>query len=94
MKPNVYILSGAGLSADSGLATFRSGGNATWSHVDMNVVCNYHTWRDNKEAMFDFYRNRRIEYADAMPNDGHKILSSNPLKLIHFGSKFTSTFHN
>lgn len=74
MKPNAYILSGAGLSAASGLATFRSGSNATWSHVDLNIVCNYHTWRENKEAVFDFYRSRRIEYADAVPNDGHKVL--------------------
>lgn len=75
MKRKLYILSGAGLSADSGLATFRSGNNATWSQTNLDRVCNYYTWRDNKEAVFDFYQGRRIEYATAMPNDGHKILA-------------------
>lgn len=75
MKPNLYVLSGAGLSADSGLPTFRNSGTATWNHVDVNEVCNFHTWRVNKEAVFDFYRSRRIEYADALPNEGHKVLA-------------------
>ena len=45
-NPKLYIFSGAGLSAESGIPTFR-GNDGTWTNVDVNEVCNILTWQVN-----------------------------------------------
>ncbi len=70
----VLFFSGAGLSADSGLGTFR-GSNGLWDKYDINKVCNYHTWRNNYDLMHEFYNLRRVEYAKAQPNEAHKVMA-------------------
>ena len=68
----IIIFSGAGISAESGLATFRDG-NGLWANYDPNVVCNYHSWRKNYELVHKFYNQRREELARVRPNLAHKI---------------------
>lgn len=68
----IIIFSGAGISAESGLATFRDG-NGLWVNYDPNVVCNYHSWRKNYELVHKFYNQRREELACVRPNLAHKI---------------------
>lgn len=68
----IIIFSGAGISAESGLATFRDG-NGLWANYDPNVVCNYHSWRKNYELVHRFYNQRREELATVRPNLAHKI---------------------
>lgn len=68
----IIIFSGAGISAESGLATFRDG-NGLWANYDPNVVCNYHSWRKNYELVHKFYNQRREELANVRPNIAHKI---------------------
>ena len=69
-NPKLYIFSGAGLSAESGIPTFR-GNDGTWANVDVNEVCNILTWKKNRDKVFDFYANRRREYKDTRPNAAH-----------------------
>lgn len=69
----IIIFSGAGISAESGLATFRDG-NGLWANYDPNVVCNYHSWRKNYELVHKFYNQRREELARVRPNLAHKIV--------------------
>lgn len=68
----IIIFSGAGISAESGLATFRDS-NGLWANYDPNVVCNYHSWRKNYELVHKFYNLRREELATVHPNIAHKI---------------------
>ncbi|WP_261546746.1 SIR2 family NAD-dependent protein deacylase [Burkholderia multivorans] len=73
--PRLYVFSGAGLSAESGIPTFRTGGGI-WSQESIDEVCNFLTWRRNREAVFRFYNERIAEKRDARPNDAHRILAS------------------
>jgi NAD-dependent deacetylase len=70
MKPQLVVFSGAGLSAESGLATFR-GAHGLWENMPLEKVCNYATWEENFDAVHDFYDARRIAAAAATPNQAH-----------------------
>jgi NAD-dependent deacetylase len=72
--PHLIVFSGAGLSAESGISTFRTG-DGIWSHANIDEVCNYLTWRRNRPAVFRFYNQRINECADARPNDAHRLLA-------------------
>lgn len=76
----LLILSGAGISKESGLDTFRDKGG-TWEKYDMDVVCNYTTWKDNFEAVHDFYNFRRAELQTVQPNAAH-------LKIAEWSKKY------
>ncbi|WP_396333351.1 SIR2 family NAD-dependent protein deacylase [Burkholderia anthina] len=72
--PRLYVFSGAGLSAESGISTFRTG-NGVWTQESIDEVCNFLTWRTNREAVFRFYNERIAEKHDARPNEAHTILA-------------------
>ena len=71
---NLVVLSGAGISADSGLATFRDSGGL-WEGYDINDVATVEAWHRNKEMVLDFYNLRRKQAAEAQPNAAHKAIS-------------------
>jgi NAD-dependent deacetylase len=71
---NVVVLSGAGMSADSGLATFRGSGGL-WEGYDIEDVASIDGWYRNKQRVLEFYNKRREQAAGAMPNEGHKAIS-------------------
>jgi NAD-dependent deacetylase len=72
--PRLYVFSGAGLSAESGLSTFRTG-DGIWTRNSVDEVCNIHTWRKNRQAVFRFYNDRIREKHGAEPNAAHKLLA-------------------
>ncbi|PXW14535.1 SIR2 family NAD-dependent protein deacylase [Paraburkholderia caballeronis] len=72
--PRLYVFSGAGLSAESGISTFRTG-DGIWSRASIDEVCNFMTWRRNRPAVFRFYNERIAESADARPNAAHRLLA-------------------
>lgn len=72
--PQLVVLSGAGLSAESGLKTFRDGGGL-WEGHDIDVVCNFDTWRDNLSLVHGFYSARREAAAGAAPNPAHAAVA-------------------
>ena len=72
--PRLFVFSGAGLSAESGISTFRTG-DGIWSHANLDEVCNYLTWRRNRPAVFRFYNQRIAECGDARPNAAHQLLA-------------------
>ncbi|MGF6303268.1 MULTISPECIES: SIR2 family NAD-dependent protein deacylase [Paraburkholderia] len=73
--PRLFVFSGAGLSAESGIPTFRTG-DGIWTQESIDEVCNFLTWRRNREAVFRFYNQRISEKRDAHPNDAHRILAA------------------
>ncbi|WP_455756225.1 SIR2 family NAD-dependent protein deacylase [Sulfurimonas sp.] len=69
----IVILSGAGLSAESGLSTFRDSGGL-WDQYDISVVCNYDSMQKNEELTIEFYDKRRAELEFKEPNYAHKVI--------------------
>lgn len=66
----LLIFSGAGLSADSGIATFR-GQDGMWNNHNIKDVCHIDYWKMNKELVFQFYNERRAQLFDVTPNAAH-----------------------
>jgi len=72
--PSLIVFSGAGLSAESGLATFR-GASGLWEGVSIRTVCHIETWEENFEAVHEFYDARREGGAKAEPNMAHRTIA-------------------
>lgn len=70
---SLAILTGAGMSADSGLATFRDAGGL-WEGYDIEEVASISGWHQNPKKVLDFYNLRRAQAAEAEPNAGHRAL--------------------
>lgn len=70
MKKKLIVLSGAGISAESGLKTFRDS-DGLWEGYDVNEVATPRGWRKNPELVLQFYNMRRKNVLDAFPNAAH-----------------------
>ncbi|MCF6262094.1 MAG: NAD-dependent deacylase [Xanthomonadales bacterium] len=70
----LVVLSGAGISAESGIRTFRDA-DGLWEGHDVMEVASPAGWRNNQELVLDFYNQRRQQALSAIPNAGHKILA-------------------
>lgn len=68
----LVVLSGAGISAESGLATFRDSGGL-WEGYKVEDVATPEAWRMNPALVLEFYNQRRQNALSAKPNRGHKI---------------------
>jgi NAD-dependent deacetylase len=69
----VVVLTGAGISAESGIQTFR-GADGLWEGHDIMEVASPIGWNKNKELVLEFYNQRRAKLLKANPNQGHKAL--------------------
>lgn len=67
---HIVVLTGAGVSAESGISTFRDNGGL-WDKFDPNVVASIDGWNKDKGLLLDFYNIRRRELADVRPNAAH-----------------------
>jgi NAD-dependent deacetylase len=70
----IVVISGAGISAESGLATFRDYGGL-WEGYDIEEVASPQGWEDNPDKILEFYNLRRKQAAKAKPNEAHKGLA-------------------
>ena len=66
----LVVLTGAGISAESGLKTFRDS-DGLWEGYDINEVATPGAWRKNPALVLDFYNMRRRNVRDAIPNAAH-----------------------
>ena len=73
MKKKLIVLTGAGISAESGLKTFRDS-DGLWEGYDVNEVATPRGWRKNPGLVLDFYNMRRRNVRDAIPNAAHRGL--------------------
>ena len=71
---SIVILTGAGLSAESGLGTFRDKGGI-WAKYDLNEVATPEGYARNPQKVQDFYNARRQSHHGAQPNDAHFALA-------------------
>ena len=67
---NLVILTGAGISAESGIMTFRDMGGM-WEQYDIMEVASPQGWEKNKQLVLDFYNERRKQLKEVKPNYGH-----------------------
>ncbi len=70
MKKKLVFLSGAGISQESGLKTFRDMGGL-WEQYDVTEVASLEAWPRNPELVLRFYNERRKQLWEAKPNAGH-----------------------
>ena len=73
-KKRLVVLTGAGISAESGFKTFRDSGGL-WETYSVEDVASMQGWYRNPKLMTDFYNDLRAQLEHAQPNDGHKILA-------------------
>lgn len=73
LRKKIVILSGAGISAESGIKTFRDAGGL-WEGHDVMEVASPQGWARNPELVTDFYNQRRLQLAEVAPNAGHLAL--------------------
>jgi NAD-dependent deacetylase len=70
----VFVLTGAGISAESGLPTFRAS-DGLWAGNRIEDVCTPEAWARNPELVWQFYSKRRADGAKAQPNPAHIALA-------------------
>ena len=71
---HIVILTGAGISAESGLATFRDA-DGLWNGYSVEDVATLQGYRRNPQQVLDFYNDRRKDVAAAQPNAAHYALT-------------------
>jgi NAD-dependent deacetylase len=72
-KKKIVVFTGAGISAESGISTFRDSGGL-WEKYDIRDVATPEAWMRNPLLVLDFYNQRRKQVMEASPNEGHKAL--------------------
>ena len=73
-KDRLFVLTGAGISAESGLATFRGSGGL-WNGHRVEDVATPEAWEADAELVWRFYSMRRRDAMAALPNDAHRALA-------------------
>lgn len=73
-KPRLVVLSGAGMSAESGIPTFR-GADGLWENHRIEDVATPAAWAKNPERVLRFYNERRKRMWECQPNAGHRGLA-------------------
>ena len=73
-KKKIAVLTGAGVSAESGFSTFRDSGGL-WEQYDVNDVASIDGWYRNRGLVLDFYNKMRVQLRDAKPNAAHLAIA-------------------
>ena len=71
----LVVLTGAGISAESGLKTFRDS-DGLWEGYDIEDVATLRAWKKNPQLVLDFYNHRRKNVREAEPNAAHFELAA------------------
>lgn len=75
MKKKIVVLTGAGVSAESGLGTYRDNGGL-WDNYDPMEVASIEGWYRNRKLVLDFYNAQRSKLKDCKPNAAHLAIAS------------------
>ena len=68
---NIVIFTGAGISAESGIETFRSGSQGLWNNHSVDDIATPEGWQKNAGVVTDFYNKRRMQLNHVEPNEAH-----------------------
>ncbi|MBL7901883.1 MAG: NAD-dependent deacylase [Bacteroidia bacterium] len=73
-KKKLVVFSGAGISAESGIRTFRDSGGL-WEQFRIEDVATPEAWKKNQALVLEFYNQRRKQVMEAQPNAAHKLIA-------------------
>ncbi|MDO4497145.1 MAG: NAD-dependent deacylase [Bacteroidales bacterium] len=73
MKKLVF-LTGAGMSAESGIPTFRDA-DGLWENYSIEEICTHDAWLRQPALLLDFYNMLRRKFMDCKPNEGHRLVA-------------------
>lgn len=74
-KPKILFFTGAGISAESGIQTFRDSKDGLWENYKIEEVCTPEAWKKNPALVLDFYNQRRKNCKVAEPNLAHQLIA-------------------
>jgi NAD-dependent deacetylase len=74
LKRKIVVFSGAGMSAESGISTFRDS-DGLWENYRIEDVATLHAWKTDPELVTEFYNIRRRNIIQSKPNEAHLALS-------------------
>ena len=72
---NIVVLTGAGMSTESGIADFRSPGTGLWEKVNPDEFASIHSYVSDTKKNLDFMLEMGLNIFKARPNKGHKMLT-------------------
>ena len=75
MKKKILIFSGAGVSKESGIQTFRDSKESLWNNYKIEDVATIDAWRKNRALVLEFYNERRALLSSVLPNVAHEIIA-------------------
>ena len=75
MRKKIAVLTGAGVSAESGLSTYRDNGGL-WDNYDPMEVASIEGWYRDRAKVLGFYNSQRAKLRDTQPNDAHKAIAA------------------
>lgn len=70
-KPRLVVFTGSGISAESGITTFRGDANSVWNNYKIEDVCTVQAMADHRERVFDFFNAAHDAIKAAEPNAAH-----------------------
>ena len=76
LRQHIVVLSGAGISVESGLATFRGVDESLWNKFDWKRLASVGGFYEDPEAVLEFYNERRKQLLTVEPNHAHKLLAA------------------
>ena len=74
-RQKITVLTGAGVSAESGISTFRDS-DGLWENYNVEDVASIEGWYRDRALVLDFYNQRRAQLAEVRPNSAHKAIAS------------------
>ena len=89
----IFVLTGAGVSAESGLSTFRDK-DGLWSQYDINEVASIQGYERNPAKVLAFYNLRRNSHGDVAPNAAHRALAQLEATWTEHGGEITLCTQN
>ena len=73
-KKKIVVFTGAGMSAESGIKTFRDT-DGLWENFKIEDVATFDAWKKNRSLVLDFYNQRRKQVIEAAPNEAHLMVA-------------------
>lgn len=75
MRKKILVFTGAGVSKESGIETFRDSKDSLWNNYKIEDVATLDAWKRDKETVLKFYNERRKQLKDVKPNEAHNIIA-------------------